>query len=365
VKPSTAPATPVPGLPGAEDLAAAAHRGDPLADAVADLVAQDPAGWPRLDAALRRGSATAVDVAVRDLVADLERVCAAAADEVLDRDSEPTFTVPMAVHVFDVGAGALISSYRPPGPATLLVGTGRLVGHQAHGRLLDTARWLTAASLPGGTRPGEQGFVTTGHVRVGHALARRAAARHAPPADGTTPISQLDQVRTWLDFTHVAPRSAAVLGSGLTPGEYARFLRFWRHLGALLGVEPELIAGVVDLGTAVTLHGRVDALTPPPNEDSRTLTEAGLQVLAQGLVDLTPVPLALAVPLVEVVARAMQGEELADALGIPRHPLLQRAVPAVAAVRAARRRRLRRDPVAWRAAIARHTAANREFLAAP
>lgn len=364
MNPSTAPSTPVPGLPTDQDLVAAARRGDPLADAVADLVAEDPAGRQRLDAALRHGSATATDAAVRDLVADLERVCAAADDDVLDRDSEPTFTVPMAVHVFDVGAGALISSYRPPGPATVLVGTGQLVGN-AHGRLFDTARWLTAASLPGGTRRGAQGFVTTGHVRVGHAVARRGAARSAPPADGTTPISQFDQVRTWLDFTYVAPRSAAVLGSGLTPEEYARFLRFWRHLGALLGVEPELIAGVVDLGTAAALHARVDALTGPPNQDSRTLTGAGLEVLAQGLTDLTRVPRAVAVPLVETVSRAMQGGELADALGIPRHPLLERAVPAVAAVRAARRRRLRRDPVAWRAAIARNTAANREFLAAP
>lgn len=58
----------------------------------------------------------------------------------------------------------------------------------------------------------------------------------------------------------------------------------------------------------------------------------------------------------------MQGDPLADALGIPRHPLLSRAVPVVAAVQRARRDRLRRNPTAWAAAIARNTAANREFL---
>ena len=360
----TAPAPTAPALPTTAGLAAAAHRGDPLADAVADLLAADPTGWGRLDAALRHGSGTAADPAVRDLVADLERVCAAADEDVLERDAEPTFTVPMAVHVFDVGAGALISSYRPPAPATVLVGTGRLVG-DAHGRLQDTAQWLTAVSLPGGTRPGARGFVTTGHVRVGHAAVRRSVARQAPPADGTTPLSQFDQLRTWLDFTYVAPRCAAVLGSGLSAGEHVRFLRFWRHVGALLGVEPGLLAGIVDVAAARAVHERVDALTPPPNEDSRTLTATGLRVLAQGLTDLSPVPRALAVPLVEVVSRAMQGEELADALGIPRHPLLQRALPVVAAARAARRRRLRRDPRAWRAAIARNTAANRDFLTTP
>jgi hypothetical protein len=357
---STPPTATAP--PTDAQLAAAARRGDPLADPVADLLLADPSGWGRLDEALRHGAERATDPAVQDLVRDLERVCATADDDVLERGAEPTFTASLGVHVFDVGAGALISSYRPPATSSILVGTGQLVGN-AHVRLLDTARWLTAVSLPGGTRPGRQGFVSTAHVRVGHAVVRRAVQRDTPPADGTTPISQFDQLRTWLDFTYVAPRSAAVLGSDLNVAELAGFLTFWRHLGALLGVEPGLTAGVVDRATAADVHGRIDAATPPPNEDSRTLTRHGLAVLASSLADLTPVPAALAVPLVEVVSRAMQGQDLADALGIPRHPLLSRALPLVAAVRRVRRDRLRRDPDGWAAAIARNTAANREFLA--
>lgn len=350
-------------LPSEADLLAAARRSDPLADALADLVLADPGAWRRLDDALHRGADHAVDEAVHDLVADLERACAAAEDEVLDEAAEPTFTVSMGVHVFDVGAGALISSYRPPTTSSILVGTGRLLGNDAHGRLLETARWLTAASLPGGTRPGHQGFVSTAHVRLGHAVVRRRVQRQDPPADGTVPLSQLDQLRTWLDFTYVAPQSAAVLGSDLTAGEYARFLRFWRHLGTLLGVEPGLTAGVVDLAGARAVHDRIDALTPPPDEAARTLTTRGLEVLATTLAELTPIPAALAVPLVEVISRAMQGDPLADALGIPRHPLLVRAVPVVAAVRRVRRERLRRTPSAWAAEIAKNTRANREFLA--
>ena len=349
-------------LPSETDLLAAARRSDPLADALADLVLADPGAWRRLDDALHRGAEHAVDEAVHDLVADLERTCAAADDEVLDEAAEPTFTASMGVHVFDVGAGALISSYRPPTTSSILVGTGRLLGDNAHGRLLETARWLTAASRPGGTRPGHPGFVSTAHVRLGHAVVRRRVQREDPPADGTVPISQLDQLRTWLDFTYVAPRSAAVLGSDLTPAEYTRFLRFWRHLGTLLGVEPALTAGVVDLASARTLHDRIDARTAAPNDDARTLTASGLTVLATTLAELTPIPALVATPLVEVVSRAMQGDPLADALGIPRHPVLSRAVPVVAAVARARRNRLRRNPTAWAAAIARNTAANREFL---
>ncbi|WP_380161111.1 oxygenase MpaB family protein [Kineococcus sp. R86509] len=357
---STPPTSPA--LPTEADLAAAAHRSDPLADALADRVLADPTGWRRFDEALRHGADSAVDPAVRDLVLDLERTCAAADDEVLDAAAEPTFTASMGVHVFDVGAGALISSYRPPTTSTILVRTGRLLGENAHARLLETAQWLTAASLPSGTRPGRRGFVSTAHVRLGHAVVRRRVQREDPPADGTVPISQLDQLRTWLDFTYVAPQSAAVLGIDLTPAEYARFLRFWRHLGTLLGVEPGLTAGVVDLAGARTLHDRIDARTAAPNDDARALTASGLTVLATTLAELTPIPALVATPLVEVVSRAMQGDPLADALGIPRHPLLSRAVPVVAAVQRARRDRLRRNPTAWAAAIARNTAANREFL---
>lgn len=360
--PSTPPISPA--LPTGADLAAAAQRSDPLADALADLVLADPTGWARFDDALRRGAASAVDEAVRDLVLDLEKTCAAAEDEILDEAAQPTFTTSLGVHVFDVGAGALISSYRPPATSTILVRTGRLLAGNAHARLLETAQWLTAASLPGGTRPGRRGFVTTAHVRLGHAVVRRSVQRDDPPADGTVPISQFDQLRTWLDFTYVAPRSAAVLGSDLTPAEYALFLRFWRHLGTLLGVEPGLTAGVVDLASARTLHARIDADTPAPNEDARTLTASGLSVLATTLAELTPVPAVLARPLVEVVSRAMQGDPLADALGIPRHPVLVQAVPVVAAVRRARRNRLRRNATAWAAAIEANTTANREFLAA-
>ena len=348
------------GLPAAGDLAAAAHRGDPLADAVADVLRVDPSGWQRVDEGLRTGAAP--DPAVQALLDDLEATSAAAGDHVLDRAARPTFTASSGVHVFDVGAGALISSYRAPATSTILVGTGQLVGN-AHARLLDTARWLTAASLPGGTRPGRAGFVSTAHVRVRHAVVRRAVQRSSPPADGTTPVSQLDQLRTWLDFTYVAPRAAALLGSGLTATEYSQFLSFWRYLGTLLGVEPHLTAGVVDRATAATLHRRIDELTPPPNEDSRTLTRHAMTALAGGLSDVTPLPGFLARPLVEVVSRTMQGAVLADALAIPRHPVLCRAVPVVAAVRRARRERLRRDPDRWAAAIARNTAANREFLA--
>ncbi|WP_432562565.1 oxygenase MpaB family protein [Kineococcus sp. SYSU DK003] len=347
-------------VPDDSTLRAAQHRGDPPADAVAEALAADPGVREQLEDALRNGSAVAGHPAVAAFVAELEELADAADEELLRTGARATFTTPLAVHVFDVGAGALLSSYRPPGPAAVLTGTGRLV-HGAHVRLDSTARWLSAASLPGGLRRGAQGWRSTAWVRVGHAVVRRVAAR---PADGTLPISQFDSVRTWLDFTFVAPRSAHRLGHEVTDAEYAQFLEHWRLLGALLGVEPELIAGVVDRSGAAELHRRIDALTGPPSEDSRDLTRAGLQALAGGLADLTGIPHGVGLQLARAVGRRMQGPELADALGIAPTPL-EHAVPVVAAVARGARAVLRRSPAAWEAMVRRNITANEEFLRRP
>ncbi|WP_432544643.1 oxygenase MpaB family protein [Kineococcus sp. SYSU DK002] len=338
------------------NLDEAPFHGDPLADALAEAVHADPALRAGLSTALRDGSRTAPSP-VREFVADLERVADAADPDLLRAGARATFTTPQAVHVFDVGAGALISSYRPPQTATILVGTGRLVG-SAHLRLTDTARWLTAASLPGGLVRGAPGWRVTAHVRLGHALVRRAVRQAGPH----TPISQFDSLRTWLDFTVVAPRSAHRLGFGVTDAEYAQFLDHWRVLGELLGVHPDLLAPAVDRPSAVALLAEVDARTGPPNEDSRTLTAAGLDALATGLADLTPVPHRVGLVAARAVARRLQGEQ-ADALGVPPVGGWERLVPVVASVAGAYRALLRRRPAAWERMVERNVAANREFLA--
>ena len=342
----------------------AATRGDPLADAVAaEVEARAGAGADRtvrrqFTVALAEGAdAPAVtSSAVRALVRQMEDAAHAAPDGVVVEDARVAHTVPLAAHAFDVGAGALVNSYRPPGPAAVLVGTGELVDDTSR-RLLDTARWLTTASVPGWLRPGRPGFVATGHVRLAHALVRRRF-----PVPGGTAVSQLDQVRTWLDFALVAPRCAGRLGLALTEEEHRALLRYWHLVGELLGVEPALVAPAVDRRSAEDLEARVVALTPPPSEDSRRLTRAGLTAIAAGLHDLTGLPAGVGLLAVQVVARAMHGPEVSDALGIPRLGGAHRLVPPVAVLLRHHRERLRRDPVAWRAAVDANIAASREFV---
>ena len=352
------PTAPPTGLPGESDLQRAAGRGDPLADAVAAAAVADPGVHRQVAVALREGAAAPAVTSppVRALAAHLEETARAAGDDVALHDARASHTAPFAAHVFDVGAGALLNSYRPPGPAAVLVGTGALLGDTDR-RLLDTALWLNAASVPGWLRPGEPGYVATGHVRLAHAAVRLRASR-----PGRTEVSQLDLVRTWLDFALVAPRCAARLGFPLTEEEHVRLLRHWRRLGALLGVEPALVAGAVRRRDAEELEARVLALTPPPSPDSRRLTATGLDAIATGLVDLTHLPRPLARFAVHAVTRALHGPEVSDALGVPRTGGAELFVPPVAAVLRARRRRLRRDPDAWEALVDRNVELSREFV---
>ncbi|NIZ91528.1 oxygenase MpaB family protein [Kineococcus rubinsiae] len=337
------------------EVEAALRTGDPLGEAAAAALSADPALRAQVSLGLRSGLAAVADPhpAVAALLAELEAACDAVDDELLDRGSLPYFTIPFPAHIYDLGAGALIRSYAPPEPAAVLVGTGELV-ERAYQRLLDTAHWINLCMLPGGLRRGAPGYVATAEVRLLHARIRNGLARARPQAQ-VLPLHQVDLARTWLDFTLVTIEAAATIGMDLTDEEQRTLYRFWQHLGRLLGIghraDPGLLRGVLDGCTASRLERRVAAVTGPPSEDSRRLTEVGLGAIAQALHDLGYVPLWAAGQLVHTVSRRMQGEELADALGVRRHRTALAVAPVAVAAMRWQRRALRRVPPLWSAVL--------------
>ena len=333
------------------EVAAALRVGDPLAEAAAAALTDDPSLRAQVDLGLRAGLHALHDPhpAIAALLGELEAACAAVDDDLLERGSRPYFTIPFPAHIYDLGAGALIRSYAPPEPAALLVSTGELV-ERTYRRMLDTAHWINLCMLPGGLRRGAPGYVATAEVRLLHARIRNGLARARPGVD-VLPLHQVDLARTWLDFTLVTVEAAATIGMDLTDEEQRTLYRFWRHLGRLLGVgdgaDPGLLRGVSDGVGAARLERRLAAVTGAPSEDSRRLTEVGLGAIAQALHDLGAVPLWAAGQLVHTVSRRMQGEELADALGVRRHPAALAVAPVAVAVMRAHRRALRRVPPLW------------------
>lgn len=347
--------TPAPRRAPDPEVDAALRVGDPLGEAVAAALAADPSLRAQVDLGLRAGLSAVEDPdpAVAALLRELEAACAAVGEDLLERGSRPYFTIPFPAHIYDLGAGALIRSYAPPEPAAVLMGTGELV-ERTYQRLLDTAHWINLCMLPGGLRRGAPGYIATAEVRLLHARIRNGLARARPDAD-VLPLHQVDLARTWLDFTLVTIEAAATIGMDLTEEEQHTLYRFWRHLGRLLGIgdgaDPGLLRGVVDGASAARLERRVAAVTGPPSEDSRTLTAVGLRAIAQALHDLGRLPLWAADQLVHTVSRRMQGDELADDLGVRRHGAALAVAPVAVAVMRAHRRALRSLPPLWSAVV--------------
>ena len=149
--------------------------GDPLADAiVADIHNGHPHAHQAIQLGIRNGLGSLVDPpdSVVALLTDAEQLPDYADDYLLDSGSAPFYTMPPAVHLISLSAGALIRVYESPSIAAVLATTGRLVDG-ADRRIRETGKWVATAMLPGSLRAGRPGYVATLQVRMLHANMRR------------------------------------------------------------------------------------------------------------------------------------------------------------------------------------------------
>ncbi len=158
------------------DLAGwALTTGDPLTDAVvADIHDGHPQARTAVQLGIRNGLDSLVDPpnSVRAFLTDTERLPEYADGDLLDHGSAPFHTMPPAVHLISLSAGALIRVYESPSIAAVLATTGRLVDG-ADRRIRETGKWVATAMLPGSLRVGQPGYVATLQVRMLHANMRR------------------------------------------------------------------------------------------------------------------------------------------------------------------------------------------------
>src|ERR1700730_1885852 len=103
--------------------------GDPLADAVvADIHDGHPQARQAVQLGIRHGRDSLVDPpeSVVAFLTDTERLPDYADSDLLDHGSAPFYTMPPAVHLISLSAGALIRVYESPSIAAVLAPTGRL-----------------------------------------------------------------------------------------------------------------------------------------------------------------------------------------------------------------------------------------------
>ncbi len=297
--------------------------GDPLADAViVEMDALGTEGRRILNAGLAGGLESLTDrpPAITALLQQLETMPAWVDPDMLGRGEVAALSISPFWYGLCAISSALVHTYASPAIARLLTQTGRLTT-MAPRRLAETGMWARQATMPGGLLRGAPGYQATVQVRLLHARMRSSALTHGwDAAEWGVPISQVDVVRTWLDFTLTPFRALAALGIELTQAEQNSLYHYWHYLAYLLGLEDHsFYRDVTDHDSAQELRHLLDLTIGPPDENSRALTAAMVGAQADLLAS-APQPLmprAEFLDLIHGILRRTVGDDRADQLGIP------------------------------------------------
>ncbi|MEY2424285.1 MAG: hypothetical protein QOI95_4352 [Acidimicrobiaceae bacterium] len=340
--------------------------GDPLADAlVADIHHGHPQARQAVQLGIRNGLDSLVDPpdSVVAFLTDTERMPDYADGDLLDHGSAPFFTMPPAVHLISLSAGALIRVYESPSIAAVLTTTGRLVDG-AERRIRETGKWVATAMLPGSLRVGQPGYVATLQVRVLHANMRRLVrSRGFDESAYGTPINQVDLARTWMDFTVTSLLAEESMGFGLTTRETATLYRYWWLVGHLLGIDGRLIDGISTNEQARRVDELLQAVTGPLIPESATLAAATLDSITGELHNALKLPESIGSKALSALARRFHGDAVADELQIESSGVADAVISRAIAVIRSRRLKERLDAEHWQRNQAKYLAESRARLA--
>jgi hypothetical protein len=167
-------------------------------------------------------------------------------------------------------------------------------------------------------------------VRLLHAKVRAALVNN-PEFEHSTTIDQRQMVRTWLDFTLVSFDALEKAGFAFTLQQMTSVYEMWRLIGRLLGIAPRHLALIGNAQAAAALLRDIDRVAQPPDDNSRKLTRAMLDVIGAGIAGIFGLPSDVSRLLADSFCRVFHGDELASLLNTPENwtvslvPLFQNA----------------------------------------
>lgn len=297
------------------DMAAA---GDLLADSAVQELRQAPQEQRgSLQEGIRHGlhSLAGPPGAVRQLLMDVETTPDWVDPGSLLRGSEAALSIGPLWMSISLGPGSLAHTYSSPTIAKVLMATGNL-DTSALRRLQETGIWEQQALRPGGLAPGAAGYIHTLQVRMLHARVRAGMlGKEWDTTQQGMPVSQLDMVRTWLDFTYVPFSALEKVGITFTEDELHDLYHLWQWVAHLLGIEPRYYRQAADHLSAGRLLAMIDAVSAGPDENSRQLTQRMLVALGQTLQPALGMPVDITIDLMHSFCRLFHDEAIADALG--------------------------------------------------
>lgn len=164
-----------------------------------------------------------------------------------------------------------------------LVGAGGLAAEaMAPRRLAETANWWVDVTTPGGLGRFEDGFKGILRVRLMHAMVR-AGMNRRPDWDHEQwdhPVNQSLTAATLMLFSMANIMGCQAVGVQFTGREKVAVYHFWRYVGYLLGLDPQILpADEADTWRLLWLQTDYELL---PDEDGKVLSQALMASIAPG-----------------------------------------------------------------------------------
>lgn len=217
-----------------------------------------------------------------------------------------------------LGMKSLILGYASPAGNKPLMLSGQLQSRTPM-RLAETSRFVQAVSQPGGVTGHGNGFAIAIKVRIMHAHVRRLIDGSPAQwrADYGAPINQHDMLATVILFSAAVVEGLRQLGYGITNSEADEISHLWRYVGWLMGVREDLLPE--NHQQALLAADLIQAAQGHPDDDSRALVAALFGSREQMATTADEARRARKrVTIMQAICRHLIGDELADALAVPR-----------------------------------------------
>lgn len=210
--------------------------------------------------------------------------------------------------------GGLMTTFASADSARILAGTQRLEQNVVR-RLFESSTLFFGVLDTEALRPNGVAWEICLRVRLMHAMVRLRLLGSGNWDDPySQPINQLHTAAGPLFFGSMVLDSLRSLGAAIRPDEHAGFYMIWRYVTRLLGVPLGLLGSTVEEQQAI--DARILPLCFSPDDNSRRLADTLLTGLKK-LPDAERVPRVVH----EVLVRRILGDEKADGLGVPCHPM--------------------------------------------
>ena len=293
------------------------ERVDPGADAAVAALASRSAAEREaaIEAALTDGASMVPEI---DALVAAARAVPGWLDEARLLRAHEVFLRAGMLGGISLGLCSLVHGYAAPAGNKPLAFSGRLK-ERADRRLAETGKFVTAVTEAHGLKPGALGWRSVLRVRLMHAQVRRLLLESGRWSfdDWSHPLNQHDMLATILLFSCVFIDGIRRLGVHVTAQEADDYQHLFRYVGELIGVEPALLP--TTHAEAMRLAEVIRLTQGAPDEDSRELVRALIEgpLRAAGTADERK-RAERQVAVARGISRGLIGDELADALGLPR-----------------------------------------------